>query len=141
MFRLLFIFQAAYHGHYSFRSGKGSWFIQSLCHVLQESGPEDDLLKVLTKVKRLVSLSKISNVPSQPDLDRKVQIPLVQDTLIREVYLKRDLGHVTPVTSDQPVNGHASDQLTAKDMPPTPVKKKQNGSASTKVSGEKCLCM
>ena len=27
----LLVFQASYHGHYSFRSGSGTWFIQALC--------------------------------------------------------------------------------------------------------------
>ena len=27
----LMVFQASYHGHYSFRSSSGSWFIQTLC--------------------------------------------------------------------------------------------------------------
>ncbi|XP_059097219.1 caspase-1-like isoform X2 [Tigriopus californicus] len=85
----LLIFQAAYHGHYSFRSKSGSWFIQALCHALDQSSDMDNIHSILIKVKRFVSLYKESNVPGHDELDRKRQIPLVQDTLIRELYLKQ----------------------------------------------------
>ena len=86
---LLFLLQAAYYGHYSFRSRSGSWFVQALCRCLDESSPEEDLSRALTRAKRHVSLYRESNVPSSAELDRKRQIPLVQDTLIRDLYLKR----------------------------------------------------
>lgn len=85
----LLIFQAAYHGHYSFRSKSGSWFIQALCQALDQSSELDNIHSILIKVKRFVSLYKESNVPGHDELDRKRQIPLVQDTLIRELYLKQ----------------------------------------------------
>ena len=73
-----------------FRSSKGSWFVQALCRAIDESAPSDDLNKVLNRVKRFVSLYHESNVPSNEEQDRKKQIPLVQDTLIRDVYLKKN---------------------------------------------------
>ena len=70
------------------RSSSGSWFIQALCHCFNESSPEDSIHTVLTKVKRYVSLYKVSNTPRHPELHQKRQIPLAQDTLIRDLYLK-----------------------------------------------------
>lgn len=37
------IFQAAYHGHYSFRSSSGSWFVQALCQAFAESKEEESI--------------------------------------------------------------------------------------------------
>lgn len=51
----------------------------------------DLYFRVLTRAKRWVSLNKVSNVPSIPALDGKRQIPLVQDTLIRELFLKKNV--------------------------------------------------
>ena len=77
------LFQASYHGHYSFRSSKGSWFVQSLCAHFSESRPEDEIHTVLTRVKRFVALNKTSNVPKKPQLHDKKQSPLSTDSLIR----------------------------------------------------------
>lgn len=100
------IFQASYYGHYSFRSGSGSWFIQSLCDNLDRSDETDDLMAVLTRVSRFVALKKASNVPHLAELHDKKQIPLRQDTLIRSIYLKRQPavsagGDATPLKSIQ----------------------------------------
>ena len=83
------IFQASYYGHYSFRSKSGSWLIQSFCKVLKESEYSESFHDVIIRSKRIVALYKESNVISDLDLHMKKQIPLVQDTLIRRLYLKR----------------------------------------------------
>ena len=91
----LLIYQASYHGFYSFRSGsRGSWFIQALCLCLENSSENDSLDAVLKRVSRQVAIDKTSNVPNEPILDRKKQIPLKQSTLIREVYLKRNWAEI-----------------------------------------------
>ena len=74
--------------------------MQALCQALDESKPHDDLNKVLNRVKRFVSLYRESNVPSIEEQDRKKQIPLVQDTLIRDLYLK---GHLVGVQQQHQV--------------------------------------
>ena len=50
---------------------------------MELSGEEADLNSVLTRVSRQVALVRQSNVPSDPGLHHKRQIPLKQDTLIR----------------------------------------------------------
>ena len=88
----LLIFQAAYHGFYSFRSGRsGSWFIQALCQAFEKALPEEEIMLPLTRAMRYVSLYKESHVP-QSELDGKRQIPLLSSTLIRSMYLKKDFG-------------------------------------------------
>lgn len=85
----ILIFSAAYSGQYSFRSpSKGSWFVQALCQEIQDSSPDEDLASILIKVSRFVALYKESNVPCDPKLHKKKQVPLQQNTLIRKVYLK-----------------------------------------------------
>jgi len=82
----LLVFQASYKGHFAFRSASGSWFIQKVCEVIDESGDHEDLASVLTRAARKISQRKSNtNVPS---LDQKMQMPMKQDTLIRKVYLK-----------------------------------------------------
>ena len=50
---------------------------------LEASGKYEDLNSVLTRISRQVALVRQSNVPSDPTLHHKRQIPLKQDTLIR----------------------------------------------------------
>jgi len=77
----LLVFQASYKGHFAFRSASGSWFIQKVCEVIDESGDHEDLASVLTRAARKISQRKSNtNVPS---LDQKMQMPMKQDTLIR----------------------------------------------------------
>ena len=52
-------------------------------YKVETSGDEEDLNSILTRTSRKVALAKRSNVPSDPELHHKRQIPLKQDTLIR----------------------------------------------------------
>ena len=52
-------------------------------YKVETSGDEEDLNSILTRTSRKVALVKRSNVPSDPELHHKRQIPLKQDTLIR----------------------------------------------------------
>lgn len=97
----MLIFAAAYTGQYSFRSARsGSWFIQALCRQINEAQPDEDLVSVLTKVSRYVALYKESNIPTRPELHRKKQVPLKQDTLIRKIYLKGKINPAVKSTVD-----------------------------------------
>lgn len=126
----LLIFSAAYFGQYSFRSSKGSWFIQALCHEIKESKPEEDLATVLTNVSRNVALNRQSNVPSRPELHKKKQVPLKQDTLIRKVFLKSYATHAIPV--EQTVTNVCNKTVTAD------AKKEAN---AFRRKDDNCLCM
>ena len=123
----LLIFSAAYTGQFSFRSSKGSWFIQALCHEIQESEPEEDLISVLTKVSRNVALNKESNVPKIADLHKKKQVPLKQDTLIRKVYLKSKPGTTHEIPVENSVNNACNKTVTA--------------DAFRRKKEDNCLCM
>ena len=54
---------------------------------MENSGEDEDLNSVLTRISRQVALAKQSNVPSDPTLHQKRQIPLKQDTLIRYYFI------------------------------------------------------
>ena len=146
------VFQAAYHGHYSFRSRSGSWFVQALCLFIKEADDDEDLMSVLTKVKRYVSLNKASNMPSNPDLDRKKQIPLVQDTLLRKVYLFQKIAKVENGGEDERRGsfrngrGFRRDlmQETSASAPASPARSRrlrQDGREVRRRSEQRCSCM
>ena len=141
------IFQAAYHGYYSFRSGSGSWFIQAFCKCLMHSKCDEDIVAVLTRTKHYVACYKTSNVPSNPSLDQKKQIPLVQDTLIRRLYLKEHLQD--PQTSRRALSvspeavRRNSSMRDARAQSARNVSSSQTPKKGMKMSGsgDKCLCM
>merc|ERR1711893_346897 len=86
----LLIYQASYYGHYSFRNlNEGSWFIQALCKAVERSQSTDEIDIIPKQTSRQVALNRASKTTNLA-LNDKRQIPLVQSTLIRGVYLKRD---------------------------------------------------
>jgi len=75
-------------GYYSWRnSTNGSWFIQSLCHVLNEHGRQKELMQLLTAVNRRVAYYYESNT-NDPEMSGKRQIPCIVSMLTKEVYFK-----------------------------------------------------
>uniref|UniRef100_A0A8C6Q9K9 Caspase 7 n=1 Tax=Nannospalax galili TaxID=1026970 RepID=A0A8C6Q9K9_NANGA len=74
-------------GYYSWRDpGKGSWFVQALCSVLDEHGKDLEIMHILTRVNCRVA----RHFESQSyDLCRneKKQIPCVVSMLTKELYL------------------------------------------------------
>lgn len=83
-------FYSTVPGFYSWRNTtQGSWFIQSLCQVLQEHADRTDLLSMLTIVCRRVAFYYESNVPGDQVMDRKKQVPSLVSTLTRRVHLRR----------------------------------------------------
>ena len=117
----LLIYSAAYTGHYSFRNKReGSWLIQTLCKELQESPANEDLVSVLTIVSQKVAISKTSHATHE-EYNKKKQIPLKQDTLIRKIYLK-SVPNPPPMSVDQSSfarNGNeaSKNNTTADDQP------------------------
>uniref|UniRef100_A0A8D0BXR3 Caspase 7 n=1 Tax=Salvator merianae TaxID=96440 RepID=A0A8D0BXR3_SALMN len=73
-------------GYYSWRNpGKGSWFVQSLCSVLNEFSKELEILQILTMVNYKVA----RNYESQsvdPLYNEKKQVPCVVSMLTKELY-------------------------------------------------------
>lgn len=75
-------------GFYSWRNSQnGSWFVQSLCHVLNERGRTDELLQLLTAVNRRVAYHFESNT-ADPDMSGKRQIPCIVSMLTKELYFR-----------------------------------------------------
>ncbi|KAK3862330.1 hypothetical protein Pcinc_031799 [Petrolisthes cinctipes] len=75
-------------GHYSWRNTtNGSWFVQSLVHVLEREASHDDLLSIMTSVNRYMINNFESNCPSQHHMHGKKQAASIVSTLMRKVYL------------------------------------------------------
>jgi hypothetical protein len=74
-------------GFYSWRNtSQGSWFIQALTQVLGKYSSNMDLLTLMTVVSRKVAYDFESNVPNDPDMDKKKQVPCVTSMLTRLIY-------------------------------------------------------
>jgi hypothetical protein len=75
-------------GYYSWRnSANGSWFIQSLCNVLNENGRKLEIMQLLTAVNRRVAYYFESNT-NEPSMHGKKQIPCIVSMLTKELYFK-----------------------------------------------------
>ncbi|XP_003737022.1 caspase-3 [Galendromus occidentalis] len=77
-------------GFYSWRNTiNGSWFIQSLCAVLQDPDlvRRNDILSLMTLVNKHVAFKFESSVPGNSEMDKRKQIPCVTYTLTRKLFL------------------------------------------------------
>jgi hypothetical protein len=73
-------------GFYSFRNTeKGSWFIRSLCDILQDFHMEFDLLTIMTLVSQRVAYDFTSSAAT-PELSQKKQVPCLTSMLTRRVF-------------------------------------------------------
>ena len=75
-------------GFYSFRRGSGSWFITSLCQMLQMYSTELDLMSLITKVNYQVAVQFESNTPSRPMMHKRHVVPWTASMLTKEVWFK-----------------------------------------------------
>jgi hypothetical protein len=74
-------------GYYSWRNPQlGSWFIQALCEELRIHGRTRDLVTLLTFVCRRVAIDFQSSVPSDEQMNRKKQVPVITSMLTRLIY-------------------------------------------------------
>lgn len=88
----IFVFKASYNGYKCFRNDEGSWFMQTLCRVIDESSPDMDLFSIALKVTEVVSMEKES-CSDDKKIHEKKQVPKMQSTLMRKIYLKEPLTH------------------------------------------------
>ncbi|KAM6130063.1 caspase-7 isoform 2-T2 [Phoenicopterus ruber ruber] len=73
-------------GYYSWRNpGRGSWFVQSLCSVLNEHGKQLEIMQILTRVNYVVA-TNFESVSDDPRFSEKKQIPCVVSMLTKELY-------------------------------------------------------
>ncbi|XP_042545562.1 caspase-7 isoform X2 [Dipodomys spectabilis] len=73
-------------GYYSWRSpGRGSWFVQALCSVLDEHGKDLEIMQILTRVNNRVA-RHFESRSDDPRFDEKKQIPCVVTMLTKELY-------------------------------------------------------
>ncbi|KAG8549744.1 hypothetical protein GDO81_019790 [Engystomops pustulosus] len=73
-------------GYYSWRNpGRGSWFVQALCSVLNEHGKHLEIMQILTRVNYMVATS-YESWSDDPRYSEKKQIPCVVSMLTKELY-------------------------------------------------------
>lgn len=73
-------------GYYSWRNpGRGSWFVQALCNVLNEFGKQLEIMQILTRVNYMVATS-FESWSEDPRFSEKKQIPCVVSMLTKELY-------------------------------------------------------
>ncbi|KYN04445.1 Caspase-1 [Cyphomyrmex costatus] len=82
--------------YYTWRNpDEGTWYIQSLCDVLDEHGTSMDLMNILTTTARKIATEHASVNPLFKTLDNKKQVSSVTTTLIRSVYFSPKSKQVT----------------------------------------------
>ncbi|XP_075412948.1 caspase-3 [Tenrec ecaudatus] len=73
-------------GYYSWRNSKdGSWFIQSLCAVLQQCAHKLELMHILTRVNRKVA-TEFESYSLDSTFHAKKQIPCIMSMLTKDLY-------------------------------------------------------
>lgn len=85
-------------GYYSWRSpGKGSWFVQALCSILNEHGKDLEIMQILTRVNYRVARD-FESQSFNPCFNEKKQIPCMVSMLTKELYL----GSWSPRLAEKP---------------------------------------
>ncbi|XP_013399774.1 caspase-3 [Lingula anatina] len=78
-------------GYFSWRnSTNGSWFIQSLCKVLEKFGHTLDIMTMMTRVNRMVAFDYESNA-NKEYMSKKKQIPCITSMLTKDLYFRPKL--------------------------------------------------
>ncbi|XP_024138660.1 caspase-3 [Oryzias melastigma] len=73
-------------GYYSWRStANGSWFIQSLCEMLEKFSKTLDLMRIMTRVNYKVAM-QFESSSSMPGFSGKKQIPCIVSMLTKDFY-------------------------------------------------------
>ncbi|KAM9327112.1 caspase-7 isoform 2-T2 [Gastrophryne carolinensis] len=73
-------------GYYSWRNpGRGSWFVQALCSILNEHGKQLEIMQILTRVNFMVATS-FESWSDDSQYSEKKQIPCVVSMLTKELY-------------------------------------------------------
>lgn len=76
-------------GYYSWRNpGKGSWFVQALCSILNEHGKDLEIMQILTRVNDRVA-RHFESQSDDPRFNEKKQIPCMVSMLTKELYFGR----------------------------------------------------
>ncbi|XP_056455809.1 caspase-3-like isoform X2 [Gadus chalcogrammus] len=75
-------------GYISWRNkGKGSWFMQALCEMLNEHSNQLDLLTIMTWVNRKVARD-FESFTEDPGSNKKKQMPSITTTLTKDFYFR-----------------------------------------------------
>uniref|UniRef100_A0A1Y9IVH8 Caspase family p20 domain-containing protein n=1 Tax=Anopheles minimus TaxID=112268 RepID=A0A1Y9IVH8_9DIPT len=96
----LLVMYSSYDDYVSYRDKNGSWFIQSLCKVLNSNIENKDVLSLLTHVTGIVANLSTADIKGK-------QIPLINSTLCKALYFPPkqhvELPHYTEEGNNQSV--------------------------------------
>lgn len=88
---MYFFYVSSLQGYYSWRNpGRGSWFVQSLCSVLNEHGKQLEIMQILTRVNYVVA-TNFESQSDDPRFSEKKQIPCVVSMLTKELYFWKQI--------------------------------------------------
>ncbi|CAH0403072.1 unnamed protein product [Chilo suppressalis] len=99
----MLILHSSYMGKVSFSDSlNGSWFIQSLCCMINKLATTHDLQSIMVEVNRLVAIELFDNehdtTKQEPELLK--QMPVITSTLIRKLYLRAYRDDTTEIVPD-----------------------------------------
>ncbi|KPJ00733.1 Caspase-1 [Papilio xuthus] len=120
----MLILHSSYIGHPSHRDELyGSWFIQALCHKINQLASTHDFESIVTEVKREVAVEKYHEEYNRRifEMDVNKQMPVTTSTLIRKLYLKKygdDSPNLTPTYNRI---GVSSNEVLDNSTPSTPL--------------------
>ncbi|XP_045540337.1 caspase [Papilio machaon] len=120
----MLILHSSYIGHPSHRDELyGSWFIQTLCHKINQLAATHDFESIVTEVKREVAVEKYHEEYNRRtfEMDVNKQMPVTTSTLIRKLYLKKygdDSPNLTPTYNR---SGVSSNEVLDNSGPSTPL--------------------
>ncbi|CAG0903873.1 unnamed protein product, partial [Darwinula stevensoni] len=84
----ILVAHTTYEGHVAFKNvDMGSYFIYTLCQVLEKHSETLDVMRMLTIVAGVMA-EGFKSRSLDPRKHKKKQMPTIRSTLIREVYLK-----------------------------------------------------
>ncbi|XP_061107233.1 caspase-7-like [Conger conger] len=76
-------------GYYAWRDTQnGSWFIQSLCSILDEFGKQLEIMQLMTRVNNMVALN-FQVTHRKPSLNAKKQMPCIVSMLTKELFFTK----------------------------------------------------
>ncbi|KAK7113267.1 caspase-7-like [Littorina saxatilis] len=90
IFKDFLVMYATPPGHFAWRRGSGTWFVQSLHTVFtKQLTPSMSLTQALTRVARMVAQGYESYDKKNLKISGKKQVPVLQSMLVKDVYFSK----------------------------------------------------
>jgi len=81
-------------GFYSWRHSEcGSWFVQSLCKVMEKIGATEEMMRILTRTNHMVAY-EFESCTSRTDMNYMKQMPMIFSRLVKDLYFRPKCGRL-----------------------------------------------